>query len=208
MPQFLRYDVPMGYLRTLCILFSLAAIAAPGLARDGAETNVPVQNLSPQETRDEMLDRLFASLHRASNEQAAKATEDKIWELWSRSDSATAEVLLGQAVAAMGESENAASLEILDRIVAAYPAYAEAWNKRATLQFLLGNYDASLSDIEKVLELEPRHFGALAGRGMIFERQGKWSEALAALREALIMNPSMTGVKNAIHDMEKHERDI
>ena len=208
MPQFLRYAAAMGYSRVLCILFSLAAMAGPGLARDGAETNIPVQNLSAQEIRDETLDRLFASLHRASNEQVAKATEDKIWELWSRSDSPTAEVLLGQALVAMGESENAASLEILDRIIAAYPTYAEAWNKRATVQFLIGNYYASLSDIEKVLELEPRHFGALAGRGMIYERQGKWSDALEAFREALIMNPNMTGVKNAIHELEKRERDI
>ncbi len=103
----------------------------------------PRKNLTAQETREVALDRLFASLHKTSDEQAAKAVEEKIWELWSRFDSPTAEVLLGQAVVAMGASENAASLEILDRIVAAYPAYAEAWNKRATLQFVLGNYDAS-----------------------------------------------------------------
>ena len=133
----------------------------------------PCKNLTAQEVREEALDRLFASLRKASDEQAAKATEEKIWELWSRSDSPTAEVLLGQAVVAMGASDNAASLEILDRIIAAYPTYAEAWNKRATLHFALGNYEASLRDIDKVLELEPRHFGALAGRGMIYQRPGK-----------------------------------
>ncbi len=198
----------MGYPRYFSILFSLVVIAGPGAARDGVATNLSAQNLSAQATRDETLDRLFASLHRAPDAQAAKATEDKIWELWSRSDSPTAEVLLGQAVAAMGESENAASLEILDRIIVAYPAFAEAWNKRATLQFLLGNYDAALSNIAKVLELEPRHFGALAGRGMIYEQKEKWSDALAAFREALIMNPSMPGVKDAIRELEKRERDI
>jgi tetratricopeptide (TPR) repeat protein len=158
--------------------------------------------------REETLDRLFASLHKASDEQAAKAAEEKIWELWLRSDSPTAEVLLGQAVVAMNAAENAASLEILDRIVAAYPSYAEAWNKRATLQFMLGNYDASLRDIDKVLDLEPRHFGALAGRGMIYQRQEKWGPALDAYREALKMNPNMPGVKNAIQELEKRERDI
>jgi tetratricopeptide (TPR) repeat protein len=189
-------------------MFSLVAFAAPSLAQGDAVTNAPAQRLSAQETRDETLDRLFASLHRASDEQSAKAMEDKIWELWSRSDSPTAEVLLNQAVVAMGESENAASLEILNRVVAAYPNYAEAWNKRATLQFMLGNYDASLSDIEKVLDLEPRHFGALAGRGMILQAQQKWGAALNAYREALRMNPNMAGVKNAIHELEKRERDI
>jgi tetratricopeptide (TPR) repeat protein len=198
----------MRYSHVLCILAGFVIFAAPGLARDGEETNIPLKNLTTREMREETLDRLFASLHKAYDEQAAKATEEKIWELWSRSDSPTAEVLLGQAVVAMGDSENAASLEILDRIISAYPSYAEAWNKRATLQFMLGNYDASLRDIDKVLDLEPRHFGALAGRGMIYQRQEKWGPALDAFREALKMNPNMTGVKNAIQELEKRERDI
>lgn len=194
--------------RALYIAVGLVVFLAPGLARDGAETTVPLKNLSAQEIREESLDRLFASLRKASGEQAAKATEEKIWELWSRSDSATAEVLLGQAVVAMGAADNAASLEILDRIIAAYPTYAEAWNKRATLHFMIGNYNTSLSDIAKVLDLEPRHFGALAGRGMIYQRQGKWSEALSAFREALSMNPNMVGVKNAVQELSKREQDI
>ena len=192
----------------LCIAVGLVVFAVPGLARDGAETAIPLKNSTAQEIREESLDRLFASLRKASGEQVAKATEEKIWELWSRSDSATAEVLLGQAVVAMGAADNAASLEILDRIIAAYPSYAEAWNKRATLHFMLGNYETSLSDIEKVLDLEPRHFGALAGRGMIYQRQGKWSAALSAFREALSMNPNMTGVKNAVQELSKREQDI
>jgi tetratricopeptide (TPR) repeat protein len=198
----------MRHLRALCIAFGFVILAVPGLARDGEETNVPLKNFTAREMREETLDRLFASLRTASDEQAAKATEEKIWELWSRSASPTAEVLLGQAVVAMGAAENAASLEILDSIIAAYPSYAEAWNRRATLHFMLGNYNASLGDIEKVLDLEPRHFGALAGRGMIYQRQGKWSAALNAFREALSMNPNMTGVKNAVQELAKREQDI
>jgi tetratricopeptide (TPR) repeat protein len=198
----------MRYSRALFIAVGFLVFAASSLARDGEETKIPPKNLSAQEIREESLDRLFASLRKASGEQAAKATEEKIWELWSRSDSATAEILLGQAVVAMGAADNAASLEILDRIIAAYPTYAEAWNKRATLHFMIGNYNTSLSDIEKVLDLEPRHFGALAGRGMIYQRQGKWSEALSAFREALSMNPNMVGVKNAVQELSKREQDI
>ena len=186
----------------------LVIFAAPGLAQGSADGTAPTQKLTAQETREVALDRLFASLHKASDEQAAKGVEQKIWELWSRFDSPTAEVLLGQAVVAMGASENAASLEILDRIVDSYPTYAEAWNKRATLHFGLGNYEAALSDIDKVLELEPRHFGALAGRGMIYQTQENWTAALNAYREALSMNPSMTGVKNAVQELSKRERDV
>ncbi len=198
----------MRHLRALCIAFGFVILAVPSPARDGEEANTFLKNFTAQQIREESLDRLFASLRRASDEQAAKATEEKIWELWSRSDSPTAEVLLGQAVVAMGAAENAASLKILDRIVAAYPTFAEAWNRRATLHFMLDNYEASLSDIEKVLELEPRHFGALAGRGMIYQRQGKWSAALATYREALQMNPNMSGVKNAVQELQKREQDI
>ncbi|HLA02634.1 MAG TPA: tetratricopeptide repeat protein [Aestuariivirga sp.] len=198
----------MRHLRALYIAVGFVVFAAPSLARDGEETNIPLKNSTAQEIREESLDRLFASLRKSSGERAAKATEEKIWELWSRSDSATAEVLLGQAIVAMNASENAASLEILDRIVAAYPTYAEAWNRRATLHFMLGNYETSLSDIEKVLDLEPRHFGALAGRGMIYQRQGKWSAALSAFKEALSMNPNMAGVKNAVQELSKREQDI
>ena len=195
----------MRHLRTLLIALGMAVFTAPGLAQDSA---VPTEKLTAQETREVALDRLFASLHKTSDELVAKAVEEKIWELWSRFDSPTAEVLLGQAVVAMNAAENTASLEILDRIVASYPAYAEAWNKRATLQFVLGNYDASLKDIEKVLDLEPRHFGALAGRGMIYQSQENWTAALNAYREALSMNPSMTEIKNAIKELSKRERDI
>jgi tetratricopeptide (TPR) repeat protein len=195
-------------MRLLSAIGLAFCLAVPATAGDSAKEPAPFRNLTAHELRDEALDRLFASLHKATGEQAAKATEQKIWELWSRSDSATAEVLLGQAVVAMNASDNVASLAILDRIIAAYPAYAEAWNKRATLHFMIGNYDTSLADIEKVLDLEPRHFGALAGRGMIYQAQQKWSAALAAFREALSMNPNMPGVKNAIHELEKREQDI
>lgn len=186
----------------------LVIFAAPALAQGSADSTVPTQKLTAQETREVALDRLFANLHKAPGEQAAKAVEQKIWELWSRFDSPTAEVLLGQAVLAMGAAENTASLEILDRIVASYPTYAEAWNKRATLHFALGNYEASLRDIDKVLDLEPRHFGALAGRGMIYHQQKNWTAALNAYRDALSMNPNMTGVKNAVQELSKRERDI
>jgi tetratricopeptide (TPR) repeat protein len=198
----------MRHSRTLVIALGLVISAAPGLAQDKEGSSIPAPKLSAQETREVALDRLFASLHKASDEQAAKAVEQKIWELWSRFDSPTAEVLLGQAVVAMGASENSASLEILDRVVASYPTYAEAWNKRATLNFALGNYEASLRDIDKVLDLEPRHFGALAGRGMIYQQQKNWTAALNAYREALSMNPSMTGVKNAVQELSKRERDV
>jgi tetratricopeptide (TPR) repeat protein len=77
------------------------------------------------------------------------------------------------------------------------------WNKRATLYFLMGRMEDSLKDIDKTLDLEPRHFGALSGRGMIYQKLGKNPEALAAFKEALSMNPNMVGAKLAVQQLEK-----
>jgi tetratricopeptide (TPR) repeat protein len=172
-----------------------------------AEEAVP-HKLTPHEMRADTLDGLFAKLQRASNEVEAKVTEQKIWAAWAQSDSVTADVLLNQAAAAMGVGDNRASLAILNQLIATYPTFAEAWNKRATLKFIMGRYDESLSDIEKVLELEPRHFGALSGRGMIYQSQQKWGQALAAFKDALAVNPNMASVKNAIQQIEKNQPEL
>lgn len=173
-----------------------------------AEDVAVAHKLTPHQLRDDTLDRLFARLQRASSEDDAKLTEQKIWEMWSQSDSVTADVLLNQAVVAMNSGDNKSSFNILNRVIKIYPNYAEAWNKRATLNFMIGRYDESLADIDKVLDLEPRHFGALSGRGMIYQAQEKWGDALDAFREALKINPNMSAVKNAIHELEKRERAL
>lgn len=178
------------------------------MAREGDEAGVAVERLTPQQQREESLDVLFARLQQSTSETIARDVEQKIWTLWSQSDSPTADVLLGQAVAAMDAQDSASSFAILDRVIASYPSYAEAWNKRATLNFMVGKYKASLSDIEKVLDLEPRHFGALAGRGMIYNAQEEWSLALDAYRDALAVNPNMPSVKSAIKELEKRLQDI
>ena len=196
---------PMACFRLFALVFGLSilgSLGGPAVAADSAK------KLSPHEQHDEALDVLFAKLQRASNEDVAKVTEQKIWELWSQSDSATADVLLGQAERAMNAGDSTSSMDILDSVIASYPTYAEAWNKRATLNFMLGKYDASLADTQKVLDLEPRHFGALSGQGMIYQAQEKWGPALDAFREALAINPNMPSVKNAIHELEKRLREI
>jgi tetratricopeptide (TPR) repeat protein len=163
---------------------------------------------SEAEIRAETLDRLFARLHKVESEEAARIAEQAIWQLWMSSDSPTAELLLKQATEAMNKAALEPSLAILDRLVAVHPDFAEAWNKRATLYFLMGRMDDSLADIDKVLDLEPRHFGALSGRGMIYRKEGKLSDALAAFRDALAVNPTMGSVKDAVKELEKLEQPI
>jgi tetratricopeptide (TPR) repeat protein len=134
--------------------------------------------------------------------------EDRIWELWVQSDSPTADVLLQQATKALSVRENKIALALLDQIVKTYPTYAEAYNKRAALHFLDGNKDKALADLDTVLDLEPRHFDAMAGRGLVLEDMGKDKEAIKALKDALIINPAMEGIKAALRALEKKSPEI
>ena len=195
--------------RSLLLPLILALLASPSLA-DGSrepETTAAVQvpRKPPAEIRADRLDVLFAKLHRGTD---PAASERDIWAIWMTSDLPTAEVLLQQATRAMDAGALDQSRLILDRLIGAYPDFAEAWNKRATLNFVVGRYDQSLADIAKVLDLEPRHFGALSGRGMIYERQKKYGAALDAFLEALAINPNMEAVKDAVKTLEKLETPI
>jgi tetratricopeptide (TPR) repeat protein len=187
-------------------------LVLPAQADETKESNrapaVIVAHKSPAELRSDALDTLFAKLHRVTGEQEAETAEQGIWKIWMTSDSPTAEVLLQQATRAMNDGAPEPSLAILDRLVGAYPDFSEAWNKRATLYFKMGKFSESLADIDKVLDLEPRHFGALSGRGMIHQRQKRYGAALDAYKDALAVNPNMPAVKDAVQQIEKIERGI
>jgi len=98
----------------------------------------------------------------------------------------------------MGSKNLEVSLALLDKIVVLQPGWAEAWNKRATVRYLLDDDQGSMADIAHVLALEPRHFGALSGMAMILERDGFRDDALRAYRRALEIAPQLTSVRNAV----------
>src|SRR5262245_9239584 len=171
-----------------------------------AETAVPAAPPAApptdQQLAQDLLDRLFGQLHGAKDEASAKMIEDAIWKLWSRSGSPTADVLIVQAVRAMEAGQRSTALRILDTVIEDQPTFAEAWNKRATLFYMMGDYDRSLADIAHVLELEPRHFGALTGLGTILNDRGKKAEALKAFRRALSIHPFLEGARKALQQLE------
>ena len=156
----------------------------------------------------DQLDKLFGHLHDASAADDADKTVADIWSMWNHNSSPTAEVLLSEASAAMGSHEYDAAEQILIQLIESYPDFAEGWNRRATLYFMEQRYDASLVDIEHVLALEPRHFGALAGKAAILRAQHKDIEALKVLKETLVINPHMASVVEAIKELEKAQPDI
>src|SRR5262245_11948811 len=157
---------------------------------------------SDRQLAQDLLDRLFGQLHGAKDEASAKVIEDAIWKLWAHSGSPTADALIVQAVRAMEAGHRQTALRILDTVIDDQPTFAEAWNKRATLYYMMGDYDRSLADIDHVLELEPRHFGALTGLGTILNDRGKKAEALKAFRRALSIHPFLEGAKKALEQIE------
>ena len=202
-------------MRGLLAVVALIALTSGAAAEDAAEPVAPPplpgevaeqKPKSPAEQRADQLDILFGHLHQKG--VASDRVEERIWELWSASDSPTAEVLLTQSKRAIEDGAPAEALSILDRLIGANPDFAEAWNKRATLYFMMKKYDDALSDIAKVLDLEPRHFGALAGKGMILERQKKYSAAREAYEEALAVNPTLEQVEAALKELDRVEQGI
>lgn len=156
------------------------------------------------------LDFLFGALKAAPDEASAKHVEARIWAVWLQTPSDTAALLMTRAKAAMDAQKPDVALKLLDSVVKLRPDYIEGWNRRATIYYLKNDYAHSLDDIRQVLAREPRHFGALAGLGMIMQDLGDEKRALAAFRKALEVNPHLEKVPDLVKSLtEKLEgRDI
>ena len=151
--------------------------------------------LSWADQKDPRLDILFVELQESDNPQKVRLIERSIWSIWVASDSPTLELLMNRVIMRMGNQEYGEALRLLDAIVTISPEYAEGWNKRATVYYLLGRYEDSISDVEKTLDLEPRHFGALSGLGLIYNRLDEDAAALDAYERALKVNPHLGQAK-------------
>ncbi len=165
---------PLDVIRALAVL-PLLALPHPALA-------------DPY-TDDAAIDELFAELRVAGNETEADAISRQIWALWFSPSDPKLATRMSVAANFLGEGNLAASLGELDRVVAEYPDYAEGWNQRATLHYMLNQLELSLADIDRVLAIEQRHYGALSGRVLIYLKQGRHDEALAQMRQALAIHP-------------------
>jgi len=156
------------------------------------------------------LDFLFGALKAAPDEASAKHVEARIRAIWLQTPSDTTALLMTRAKAAMDAQQTDVALKLLDAVIKLRPDYVEGWNRRATLYYLKNDYAHSLRDIEQVLIREPRHFGALAGLGMIMQDLGDDKRALDAFRRALAINPHLEKVPDLVKSLtEKVEgRDI
>jgi tetratricopeptide (TPR) repeat protein len=149
------------------------------------------------------VDGLFEKLQETQNPIEARQLERKIWEAWSKSESDTLDALMQGGIAVMEKGDYPRAQDIFTSMIELKPDFAEAYNKRATVRFLAGDYAGSVADIERTLKLEPRHFGALAGLGTIMERLDNLPEALKAYRRALAANPHLTDGADKLKELRR-----
>jgi tetratricopeptide (TPR) repeat protein len=148
----------------------------------------------------------LAVLRAADPVRAAHAAA-LLWQMWHRSGRPELDALLREGIEAMEAQRLAEAETIFSRLIATAPQFAEGWNKRATVLWLLDDYEGSMADIDKTLALEPRHFGALWGLGAIQAAQQHDEEAIATFERALAVNPHMEGVTEQIEALKKRIKD-
>ena len=187
------------------LLCSIAVVAAAGISPVAGHVAYAGDKgtISAGVAKAEALDVMFADLRRAKSERLAADVADRIKNEWNQSGSATIDLLMQWASEAMDKKDYPTALDFLDQAVVLKPEFAESWNRRATAHFLAGNYSKSMTDIERTLALEPRHFGALSGMGMIFIDLGKKDLALAALRKVLEVYPQLRDIQRQVGDLEE-----
>ena len=155
------------------------------------------------EDRIKQLNRLFIEL-KGNDSNLVYMTEQKIWEIWSTHPTdqfLTNRLAEGSRLLQSKQLLNA--IKIFDEVIELDPNWAEAWNKRATVLYILGNYEASQKDIDKVLSLEKRHFGALAGQGLVNIKLENYEKAIKSYEKAQEIYPSMQSPKKMIKQIEE-----
>ena len=163
------------------IVFTVASICAHAVA----------------DQKDDRLPALFSKLAQAHTKPTAARLESQIWGIWLEAP-AVPEVAdtLRRVLSAMALSQLTDALRAFDTIVAKAPEYAEGWNKRATISYILGDYEGSIADIRRTLALEPRHFGALSGLGLVRLALDRPADALEAFEAALVIHPFIVEAEN------------
>ncbi|MFN0315082.1 MAG: tetratricopeptide repeat protein [Burkholderiales bacterium] len=140
----------------------------------------------------------LAEALRDENSEVRLVAEGALVQLWSRPGDQQVDALFKSGVKQMSEGRMALAVDTFSKIVELKPDFAEGWNKRATVYYLLGNYEMSLKDCEEVMQRNPYHFGALSGYGLIYMRLGKLEQALEYFERALEVNPNMEGAQQSV----------
>ena len=144
------------------------------------------------------LDRLFENLAEAESPAEAALIESEIWREWSNSGSATVDLIMSRGLEALEAQDYAIALDMFSKAIEIEPDYAEAWNKRATLYYVINDYDAAIADVTQVLAREPRHWAALMGLEVMLDDLDRKEPALGAYRAAFEINPQLEDARVAV----------
>ncbi|HIM87039.1 MAG TPA: tetratricopeptide repeat protein [Gammaproteobacteria bacterium] len=160
----------------------------------------------PADQNDPALDSLFDRLATTSSAEEASDISNEIWQRWSANDDPDVSQLMEIGIRALNYSTYRKALRSFDRIIEMAPQFAEGWNKRATLYYHIREYRRSIDDIKETLRLEPRHFGAWSGLGLVSLAQENYPGALVAFKKALSINPHIPNIRRYVQKLEDWQR--
>lgn len=152
---------------------------------------------------DGRLNALFDRLGAAKSPVEARSIENMIWKIWIDPNDMQLDALMNEGVEAMSTGRLDAARQFFTDLTRRAPNFAEGWNKLATVEYLQKDYDASVADIARTLKLEPRHFGALSGLGMINLTLGRDAAALKAFERALEVDPFLVGGRETVKQLRE-----
>ena len=185
-----------------CLLaFTLSFAALPLSAQEPARPKDSKGQAQPPQAppRASTLDELFERLGKAQTEREAEGISSLIERRFARSGSDTADLLLNRAAEAYGKKDFPLAIELIDRVLALQPNWAEAWYKRATVFYQLDDPVGAMADLHRAIKIEPRHFNAWTGLGHILMASDDKARALEAYRRVLTINPQMSDVKTIVN---------
>jgi tetratricopeptide (TPR) repeat protein len=159
---------------------------------------VPLAPQSHADQNDPALNGLFERLRTVDDPAAGGRLTNRIWVLWRRIDDPELAAAMEQGIVALRTDRHAEAERRFSEVIEARPDYAEAWNKRATVRYLRGRYAPAAADIRRTLALEPRHFGALAGLGLVYMQLERYRAAIESFERALAINPWLDGTRENI----------
>ena len=161
---------------------------------------------SPADQNDPALDGLFERLAITTDDEEASNITREIWQRWTANDDPEVSQLMQIGIRALNYSTYRRALQSFDRVIEIAPEFAEGWNKRATLYYHIREYQRSIDDIKETLQLEPRHFGAWSGLGLVSIAQENYSGALAAFKTAQSINPHIANIRRYVQRLEAWQR--
>ena len=180
-------------------MFALSILISGATATTALPADKPVtaakpaareNELGPLAPQDQQLNQFYAKLKRERDPDKARILADNIRETLAQSGSATVDMLMASCSKALDEKRYGAALDFADQVTLLAPKFAEGWNRRATIHYLMGNAGKSMIDVAHVLALEPRHLGALSGLAGILEDTGHDTDALKAWQTYLSYYPA------------------